>query len=89
MSILPVAIDMIALPELEPYHCAKVLAIEAEPEEIERLAGFGVCLGRTVELVKRGDPLILRVYGSRIGLSARLAEAIKVEPCIKSTCGDE
>ena len=31
--------------------------------------------------VKAGDPLILRVLGSRIGLSARLARLVIVESC--------
>ncbi|HPK01493.1 MAG TPA: FeoA family protein [Candidatus Sumerlaeota bacterium] len=54
--------------------------LEMAGDELNRLAGFGICMGRTVELIKRGDPLILRVYGTRIGLSARLAQCIHVEP---------
>jgi hypothetical protein len=32
-------------------------------------------------LIQVGDPMILRVYGSRIGISARLASHIFVAPC--------
>jgi Fe2+ transport system protein FeoA len=48
---------------------------------MERLKALGICIGRQVELVKRGDPLIVRVYGSRLGISARLANRVLVEPC--------
>jgi hypothetical protein len=33
-----------------------------------------------VLLLKSGDPTILQVYGSRIGLSARLGRLIVVDP---------
>ncbi len=48
---------------------------------MDRLKALGICIGRQVELVKRGDPLIVRVYGSRLGISARLANRVLVEPC--------
>jgi hypothetical protein len=38
-----------------------------------------------VEIVLPGDPLILRVFGSRIGLSARLARHVIVRPCPPTT----
>jgi Fe2+ transport system protein FeoA len=49
--------------------------------ESNRLKSMGICLGRTLEVVKAGDPLIVKVYGIRIGLSSRLAESIQVETC--------
>lgn len=52
--------------------------VEAGSDDIERLQAMGVCPGRRVMLVRRGDPMILRVLGSRIGVSARLAERISV-----------
>ena len=47
---------------------------------------MGVCLSRKVELVQGGDPLILRVLGSRIGLSARIARRVWVETCTEPAC---
>ena len=47
---------------------------------------LGVCVGRRVELVKGGDPLILRVFGSRLGLSAALAARVRVEVCLPGHC---
>jgi Fe2+ transport system protein FeoA len=52
-----------------------------EGKSSSRLQSMGICLGRKVEVVKSGDPLILKVYGTRIGLSARMAAQIQIEPC--------
>jgi len=68
------------LNELRPHQCALVDHIEAGDDESERLMTMGVCAGRMVEMVKAGDPLILRVFGSRIGVSARLARRVLVRP---------
>jgi len=69
------------LHQLKPHQCAVVQEVEAPDSDLERLMAMGVCGGRTVELVQLGDPLILKVYGTRVGLSARLAAKIRVSPC--------
>ncbi len=69
-----------ALTVLKPETCCRIVEVE-DRRELDRLKSMGLCLGRTVEVVKSGDPLIVRVYGTRIGLSARLAEHVKVSPC--------
>jgi Fe2+ transport system protein FeoA len=76
----------IKLNELSPQQCGVVHRIEAPDDDLERLMAMGVCSGRIVELVQRGDPLILKVYGIRIGVSARLASRIKVHPCSVDSC---
>lgn len=73
--------------ELKPHQCGVVQNVEAPDEELERLMAMGVCGGRTVELVQIGDPLILKVYGTRVGVSARLAAKIKVISCSTDCCG--
>lgn len=60
--------------------------IETDDEEMQRLKTLGVCLGRRVELVKVGDPLILKVFGSRLGVSAALAANVHVEVCQPDHC---
>lgn len=68
------------LDQLGP-HCFGIIEhIEASDDDSERLMSMGVCTGRTVELIKTGDPLILRVFATRIGLSARLATRVYVRP---------
>lgn len=77
---------LIRLDELPPRVCAVVRRITIDDEEMLRLKTLGVCLGRRVELVKSGDPLILKVFGSRLGLSATLAANVRVEVCQPGHC---
>ena len=77
---------MTCLDKLAPRVCAVVRSIETDDEEMQRLKTLGVCVGRRVELVKGGDPLILRVFGSQLGLSAELAARVLVEICQPGHC---
>ena len=74
------------LNELPPRTCAVVRRIETDGEEIQRLKTLGVCVGRQIEVVKSGDPLIIKVFGSRIGLSASLAARVWLEICAPDHC---
>jgi Fe2+ transport system protein FeoA len=80
------AAALIRLDQLPPRVCAVVRQIATDDEEMKRLKTLGVCLGRRVELVKVGDPLILKVFGSRLGLSAALAANVQVEVCQPGHC---
>jgi Fe2+ transport system protein FeoA len=57
----------------------RVSRVEAECDDTARLKAMGVCIGRKLSLVQSGDPLIVCVVGSRVGMSARLAETVYVE----------
>ncbi len=72
--------------QLAPRQCGIVVRVEAPDSDLERLMAMGVCGGRTIELVRVGDPLILKVYGTRVGVSARLAAKILVTPCPPRDC---
>lgn len=80
------------LPEARPLPrwntglCGIVVRIDAADEDAQRLQAMGVCVGRRVELLKAGDPLILRVLGTRLGVSARLAERVIVAGCDAPQC---
>lgn len=74
------------LDQLQPKLCGTVVRVDAEGDDISRLQVMGVCVGRKVEVIKRGDPLILRVLGSRLGLSARLAQRVYVQSCGDPAC---
>jgi Fe2+ transport system protein FeoA len=78
--------DVVRLTELPPQVCGIIRDIETDDEETQRLKTLGVCSGRRVELVRGGDPLILKVFGSRLGLSATLAERVHVEICSPDDC---
>lgn len=71
----------VRLHELPPKACAVIRRIESEGEDIQRLKTLGICIGRRIEIVKAGDPLIVRVFGSSIGLSAELASNVWLEIC--------
>jgi Fe2+ transport system protein FeoA len=74
------------LDELPPRMCAIVCRIETENEDMQRLKMLGICVGRRVEVVKPGDPLIVRVFGTRLGMSASLASRIWLEVCPPGRC---
>jgi Fe2+ transport system protein FeoA len=76
----------VRLDELPPRVCAVVRHVETDDEDTQRLKALGVCLGRRVELVRVGDPLILKVFGSRLGISAELARRVRVEICQPGHC---
>lgn len=77
---------ILPIDQLASLQIARVVEVEADPDDEARLKALGICAGRRVQLVSRGDPLILRVLGTRIGLSAQLAAGVRVEPC--GICGD-
>lgn len=74
------------LDELPAHVCAVVRSVETDDEDTQRLKTLGVCMGRRVEIVRTGDPLILKVFGSRLGLSATLATRVRVEICQPGHC---
>ena len=75
-----------SLDRLEPGRCGTVREVQAGDDETDRLKAMGVCEGRKVMVVRNGDPLILRVLGSRVGVSARLASRVRVEECAIDPC---
>jgi len=70
----------VLLEELPPDTVASVTDLNVHEDDAIRLKAMGICVGRKVQLVRAGDPLIIRVLGTRVGLSARLATGIVVEP---------
>jgi Fe2+ transport system protein FeoA len=76
----------VRLDDLPPRTCAVVRSIATEDEETERLKTLGVCVGRRVEVARSGNPLILKIFGSRLGISAELAARVQVEVCTPGHC---
>ena len=71
----------VSLTHLQPGRCGWVRTVSAVSADVERLKVMGVCAGRKVRLVRRGDPLILCIWGTRVGVSRRLADQVMVHPC--------
>jgi ferrous iron transport protein A len=67
------------LNELPSGSQAVVQHIEPAGEAMQRLMAMGLCVGRELEVVRQGNPLILRLLGARIGVSSRLARHVVVE----------
>lgn len=80
--------DWLHLDQIKPEHCGLVAAVRAGVEEVERLKSMGVCVGRRLMLIRPGDPMIVKVLGSRIGISARLANQVMVLPCAGDAFGE-
>jgi Fe2+ transport system protein FeoA len=74
------------LDALPPRQCAVVRRIETDGDDVERLKTLGICVGRRLEVVRTGDPLVVRVFGSRLGLSASLASRVWLEVCTPDHC---
>lgn len=68
-----------SLSQLPPHAVARVAEVRAEADDAVRLKSLGICVGRRLQLVKSGDPLVVRVVGSRVGISARLADGVFVD----------
>ena len=54
------------------------MGVNADCQSQTRMKSLGICEGRTLELVSNGDPMIVRVSGSRIGLSRALASFVSI-----------
>jgi len=78
--------ELICLNDLPLNFCGIIREIETEDEDTQRLKTLGICAGRRVELVHSGDPLILKIFGSRLGLAATLAARVRVEICQPDSC---
>ena len=79
----------IPLDELEKGQCGVVVDLELAEGDDNRLRTLGICPGRRVWLVRKGDPMVLRVMNSRLGLAQQLAKQVTVEvgapPCSIAT----
>lgn len=73
--------SLITLTDLPAGRCGVIAALDLEPAATDRLAGLGICVGREIELIQRGDPLIIRACGARIGLAGELARGVRIHAC--------
>ena len=52
--------------------------VEGSGDSAVRLKRLGICSGRRLTVLRSGDPMILRVVGSRIAVSRSLARSVVV-----------
>ena len=55
-------------------------SIDSGDIAIQQLMAMGLCVGRQIEIIRHGNPLIIRLLGARVGVSARVALHILVQP---------
>ncbi len=72
---------LIQLDNLQLGQCGLIQQLDLSDSEDKRLRTMGICPGRRAWLVRRGDPMILKIMGTRIGLAAELAQRVTVEVC--------
>ena len=58
------------------FRCREV---KDQGESSVRLKRFGICEGREIEVVQAGNPMVLRVCGTCVGMSRELSELVVVE----------
>ena len=69
---------MTPLPKLGASHVV-CISVEGPERDASRIKRLGICKGQRIEVESFGDPMILNVVGTRIGISRRLAENIWVD----------
>jgi len=66
------------LSEAHAGEVCRVESVTASPEHTARMAGLGVSVGRQLRIVRMGEPMVVQIYGSRIGLARTVAGQIGV-----------
>ena len=72
------------LDQLQPQETAIVLAIQGQPEQVERLNAFGIMPGQMLQILRQAPwhgPLHLQVGGTELLLRAAMAQCISVKRC--------
>jgi hypothetical protein len=70
----------VQLTELCPGHCAQLHTAELDGKELALLRALGLSQKCRLRVCKAGDPWIVQVRETRIGLAASVAEKILVIP---------
>ena len=58
----------------------RCLNVKGNGDDALRLKRLGICAGRKVEVMQTGDPMVLNVVGTQVGVSRIAAELVVVEP---------
>ena len=66
------------LTAVEPESEVVVDCLRSSATDCIRLQRLGICDGNRIIVAQTGDPLIVLVVGSRIGISRKLAEQVFV-----------
>ena len=71
---------MVSVDQLEAGQLAKVCSVDGGGRLGQRLAELGLLAGANIELIRRGNPCILRINNTRFGLGRTAQKAVWVTP---------
>jgi Fe2+ transport system protein FeoA len=77
---VPTPPGVIPLTALAVDASARFHHAELDPEARDLLRGLGVTDGALLRVCKQGEPCVVQVRATRIGITSRVAQAILVEP---------
>lgn len=72
--------ELCPLNKVEAGRSVRIKRLEAGPEVSHRLREMGFCEDQHVRLLRQEESVICQVCNVRLGISAKLAETILVEP---------
>ena len=68
------------------YRC---LDVAGDGDDALRLKRLGICAGRKIEVLRAGDPMVLNVLGTQVGVSRLAAALVTVEPVTATTAAKQ
>jgi Fe2+ transport system protein FeoA len=74
-------LQCVRMDQMQPGQCGVIRELDLRQDDADQLKAMGICPGRRVWLVRSGDPMIVKVMRSRVGLAAVLAKQVTVEMC--------
>jgi Fe2+ transport system protein FeoA len=75
------------LTDLRPGSRGRLLAADLERDDLALLHALGLAERSSFRLCKAGDPWIVQVRGTRIGISQHVAEMLQVETLAAEPAG--
>jgi len=81
----PQATSSVSLGALRVRGTYRVTELKLAGEDEARIKNMGICVGRRIEILQPGDPLIIKVSGASVGVSRRLAVGILLESLVSTS----
>lgn len=76
MSLVQAPVSLLSDASNGKVRCIDVHALGQDAIRLKRM---GICEGRVLEVLATGNPMVLRISGTRVGLSRQLAELVHAE----------
>lgn len=67
----------------------RCVSVDCVGNAMIRLKRLGICGDRLIEVIQPGDPMVLKVVGSRLGVSRQLAEFVVVDRIVDGAASGE